>query len=117
MTDTRRPPSSIINLLPRHTTHSTTPNTFGQDSAPVTSAYMDSFVARLQQILDGINNPATLRGGGLILSQPLEHNSSLQVGDVYVDGEGHLRIRQSGWPLVDSQTITATLASVTITIV
>jgi hypothetical protein len=77
---------------------------------------MDRLVNRLQQVIDNLSNPATLRGGQLILTQPKTHTTTLQVGDVYVDGEGHLRIRQVGWPLVESVTAVGSVSSVTISI-
>jgi hypothetical protein len=85
-------------------------------SAPVTSEYMDNLVAKLQSIIDNLSTPATLTGGGLILTNVLTETTSLQVGDVYVDGDGFLKIKQANRPLAIVDGLSITLTSVTVSI-
>lgn len=116
MTDPRKPSSAIINVLPRVPSHGHTGRSGRRDDEPVTTAYMDTLVSKLQHNLDDLHNPATLRSGGLILTDVLTETTALQVGDVYVDGNGFLKIKQANRALAITDGLTATLASVTISI-
>jgi hypothetical protein len=63
--------------------------------------YLTRLVSALQQVINDLSSPATLRCGNFIISDCLEHSQTLNVGDVYVDGDGYLRLRVAGYPLVD----------------
>lgn len=86
------------------------------DNAPVTISYMKRLVASLQAVIDDLSNPGTARSGRLILHDCPGPSSALAVGDVYVDGNGFLKLRVSGAPVVEGLAATGVVASVTVTI-
>lgn len=115
---TVRKPSAILQRsLPRPGMNAVEAGTLRSKDDPVTVEYVTRLIANLQQILDELTNPGTSRCANLVIHQCQESGSNLNVGDVYVDGNGFLKLRQSGIPVLDSLSATGTVSSVTVTII
>jgi hypothetical protein len=111
MTD-RRSASDNQRVLPRETGGFSPAG----DNTSVTVGYMKRLVSSLQAVIDELSNPGTARSGRLILHDCPGPSSSLAVGDVYVDGNGFLKLRESGAPVVDGVSGTGVVATVSVTI-
>ena len=108
---TRRSPSNLQRVLPRF---SIPPN--AQNGEQLTVEYLTRLVASLQQIINDLSDPGTSRCGNLIIHDCQQHSSDLNVGDVYVDGNGFLKLRQGGSPVVDSLRATGAVSNITVSI-
>jgi hypothetical protein len=86
------------------------------ENGEVSVEYLTRLVSALQQVINDISSPATLRCGNFIISDCLEHSQTLNVGDVYVDGAGYLRLRLVGYPPVDPAPGRGVVASVNVSI-
>lgn len=107
---TRRAPATLQRVLPRFAPLP------GEDNEKAAVEYLTRLIAALQQTINDLSNPGTLRCGNLIVYDCLEPSPDLAVGDVYVDGAGYLRLRQAGSPVVSSLAAGGRVSSVTVSI-
>lgn len=108
---TRRGAANLQRVLPKLTIPAGTEN--GQQ---LTVEYLTRLVASLQQIINDLSDPGTSRCGNLIIYDCLPQSAELNVGDVYVDGNGFLKLRQGGSPVVESLRATGAVSNITVSI-
>lgn len=109
---TRRSPATLQRVLPRFGIPAGTE----ADGQRLTVEYLTRLVAALQQAINDLSDPAALRCGNLIIHDCLPQSSDLNVGDVYVDGNGFLKLRQGGSPVVESLRATGAVSNITVSI-
>jgi len=65
-----------------------------QNEKELTVEYLTRLVASLQQVINELSNPGTLRCGNLVIYDAPTSTTGLNAGDVYVDANGFLKL----WP-------------------